>query len=480
MSLVQSLRFAAAVHQHKRILTRSRQRLADIQLERFRRLVRYAVEKSPFYRERFRGVDPSRVRPTDLPHVTKDEVRENFASIVTDPRLQLAELQAFIRDERNLGGWFLGQYAVSQTSGSQGPPLTIVQDRRCIELIVSLMAVRSAPRQPTVLEGLRRLLVPRKLAAISFRRGFYPSGTVMEYLGQVAGRFVQVTRLSANQPDLFDRLADLQPEVISANASVLESMALNGQLPTFTRLSHMTSSSEELSPVARERIEASFGAPLFDHYGTGECLQLSDGCPHCHGLHVNSDWALLEVVDENYRAVPPGELGTKVLVTNLANYAQPFIRYEVADCVAVNPNHDCPANPLPRIERIEGRTADLLCIQTNGSRKFLSGILFHTVFSAMRGVREWRVRQSAGDLLEISLQPFDHSQHEWTAIEAQLRNRLAEFGVPASVRIRVEFVPELGPDPRTGKVRRIVNDVGIPATIAIPRSTAATAWLRAG
>ena len=57
-------------------------------------------------------------------------------------------------------------------------------------------------------------------------------------------------------------------------------------------------------PQAREHYAKIFGAPVLDDYGMGECLFLTNGCAKSGGMHVNADWALLEVVDEKNQPVP--------------------------------------------------------------------------------------------------------------------------------------------------------------------------------
>ena len=44
------------------------------------------------------------------------------------------------------------------------------------------------------------------------------------------------------------------------------------------------------------------------------------------------------MVDDEYRPVPAGVPGAKVLVTNLYNRVQPLIRYEVGDVVTLSPS----------------------------------------------------------------------------------------------------------------------------------------------
>ena len=55
---------------------------------------------------------------------------------------------------------------------------------------------------------------------------------------------------------------------------------------------------------------------------------ISFQCSEGH-LHVNDDWVILEPVDANGKPVPPGTLSDKLYLTNLANFVQPVIRYEV-------------------------------------------------------------------------------------------------------------------------------------------------------
>src|SRR5206468_2721859 len=163
------------------------------------------------------------------------------------------------------------------------------------------------------------------------------------------GPFIRMTRLSAMQADLIDRLNELQPNAISSYACVLDWLTLQPRL----RLTHLRQASvtgEPLTDGARRRIEQRFRVPLFDHYGTGECLFLSDGCPTDGGAHVNADWAILEVVDQQGQPVPAGQAGARVLITNLANTIQPFIRYEIGDVVTMGNRRCRCGSPLPWIE----------------------------------------------------------------------------------------------------------------------------------
>ena len=92
----------------------------------------------------------------------------------------------------------------------------------------------------------------------------------------------------------------------------------------------MSTTSEPLMPGPRERLERAFGVRPFNVYGTTEGLWGCD-CEQRAGVHLFEDLCIVENVDADGRAVPAGEPGTRLLVTNLFNRIQPLIRFEVGD-----------------------------------------------------------------------------------------------------------------------------------------------------
>ncbi|MEI6239541.1 MAG: phenylacetate--CoA ligase family protein [Planctomycetia bacterium] len=459
MSLLDVIRFARRTAELGAVSRWSPERRERLVARRLRRLVGQAAARSRFYARRYAGIELGAFRLTDLPPTTKEELRDNFNDTLTDPRVRLDEVRAFVADPANLGAWFLGRYAVSHTSGSQGPPLPIVQDRATVELLFAVMSARAnAGRKPTIIEALRRLRRPARVAVVALHRGFYPSAAAFEFMPELTWPFTSVARFSAADPDLIDRLNAFQPHSLVGYASVLEGLSLRAGELQLAVLRQIANSSEQLTSRARDRIENAFGVTVMDHYGTGECLFLADGCPTNGGCHVNSDWAILENVDDEYRPVPPGEPGRKVLVTNLANRVQPFIRYEVHDRIVMT---DAPCrcgSRLPRIARIEGRSADALwCTAPDGKLRPLPAVLIHDCLDALDLVREWRATQTEPDRirLEVELLPGGPGAIDAAAVLATLR----ASGLPETARVDLVCVPRLEADPRTGKFRRVISEV---------------------
>ena len=81
---------------------------------------------------------------------------------------------------------------------------------------------------------------------------------------------------------------------------------------------------------------------------------------------VAEDVVVIEIVDDAGHPVPPGRPGAQVLLTNLINYAQPLIRYELSDSVVESPSPNPAGRPWRCLLSVDGRTADILYLPGPG------------------------------------------------------------------------------------------------------------------
>lgn len=84
------------------------------QAARLREIVRYARTYGPYYRDHYTGL-PDDPPLDEIPPVNKPALMERFEDWVTDDRVKLCEVEAFIADESRVGLPFAGQYAVKTT-----------------------------------------------------------------------------------------------------------------------------------------------------------------------------------------------------------------------------------------------------------------------------------------------------------------------------------------------------------------------------
>ena len=210
--------------------------------------------------------------------------------------------------------------------------------------------------------------------------------------------------LAVTQPlgELVSRLNEFRPDFLNlypSTAGLLADEQLAGRLRL--DLTGLSTSSEPLTPTLRERLERAFGVSPTDFYATTEGLWGNE-C-EAGSMHLFDDMCIVENVDEDGAPVPAGEIGSRLLVTNLFNPVQPLIRFELTDLVAIEPD-PCPCGrTLIRLRSLEGRAEDVLR---------LGGVTVHplqfAVVTADPDVREFQVVQE-GEALRLRVALRDGS-----------------------------------------------------------------------
>lgn len=117
-------------------------------------------------------------------------------------------------------------------------------------------------------------------------------------------------------------------------------------------------------PETRQRIEALWGAKVYDYYGLSDIFGSCAGmCEEQHGLHWAEDHILVEVLDpETQEPVAEGERGELVLTT-LKKAARPMIRFRTGDIVSFT-NEPCACGRTSqRMLGTHGRLDDMLIIK---------------------------------------------------------------------------------------------------------------------
>jgi phenylacetate-CoA ligase len=159
---------------------------------------------------------------------------------------------------------------------------------------------------------------------------------------------------------------------------------------------------EGLPSGGRVTIEKHLHGELFMSYGTREFMLIGMECSQHAGYHISADNLRVEVVDEAGKPCPAGESG-RILVTDLRNDANPFIRYEVGDVGAMESSPcDC-GNPFPRLARVEGRCGEYLELP-NGAQ--LTAIFIAHTFKEFPWIERYQILQQ--DRTAITVQLVTH------------------------------------------------------------------------
>jgi phenylacetate-coenzyme A ligase PaaK-like adenylate-forming protein len=469
MGVLETVCFASRVLYRSRLSRSAPAKVARLQELRLRRLLLNAVERSRFYRDKFRGIDVARCRIEDLPITTKAEVMERFDDLVTDPEVRRSDLERFMENSENVGKLFLGRYPVCHTSGSLGQSLLIVQNPLTIELMFGFQMTRgNAECKTGLIEAVRRVARPGHVMVLVNRQGFYPSTCIFHHIPTALSPFVRFEFVAESDPQLEEKVRRFKPLALAGAPSSLDVLALRADRLDLSKLRQVTSHSETLTASARARLEQAFRVPVINNYSSGECLFLTNGCRNGKGMHLNADWAILENVDGENRGVAAGVAGTKTLLTNLANTIQPFIRYEVGDRVVMaEPDSDCGCgNRLPRIERVDGRAADFFWVRVADDYRALPTPPFQHSLEYFRTIREWQAVQIGRNRIVVRLERLAGTDIDLEQLRVRLGEHLQSAGVADQLDLEFEFVDRLDWDRRTGKFRRMVSFVGPPEDLS--------------
>jgi phenylacetate-CoA ligase len=454
------LRFASQLVRLHPAFLRDAKHILRLQQQRFRKLIKHAGRASPHYERKFAGINLETCGLTDLPILTKHEMMENFEDVVTDRTLRREDIQKFVEDPSNLGKLFKGKYAVAHTSGSQGRPALIVQDGDALALTFAVQVVRGSSR--------KRLVSSARLAIVTQRPGFYPSSFFFSYLPPELKPFLRIKWLSVFDPieQTVAELNEFKPNLIIGYTSALEILAREEnahqmRLRETGTLEQIINISEPLPQLSRVDIQEAFCVPVSDRYTMGECLALSSGCPGHPGCHLNADCAILEVVDEEYHPVPLGQRGAKVLVTNLYNSVQPFIRYEVDDAVTMSATQ-CPCGSiLPLVDSIEGRSKDKLWIKREGRYQDLPYYLFLAALHNELDMAEHQVVQKGVNRYTLRAKPLPGRSLSPDRLRRLVFRSVASEGLEKYIHLDIEIVQEIERG-RSGKAIRVKNTFGPP------------------
>ncbi|WP_086924658.1 phenylacetate--CoA ligase family protein [Variovorax sp. JS1663] len=375
--------------------------LGRLQSRRLQQLVAHARAHSPYYREHYWDVPPAVADPSQLPVTTKKALMDRFDDWVTDPRLTFDQVRACSRDVQRIGEQLLGTYTVATTSGTTGVPGMFVLDERAMK-VTKAIATRMLGDWLSWRDMLMIVRSGGRLSMVMATGGHFASAVAaarMEKHGR--NRRLQVLSVHTPLPKIVRALNDFQPAVIAPYASMAAQLANEqgaGRLRIAPAL--LALSAEGLLQAEYARIARVFGAEVGNSYACTECTFLSHSCPH-GWLHVNSDWALLEPVDAHLRPVAPGVRSQTVLLSNLANWVQPILRYDLGDRVIQRPDPCECGSPFPAI-RVEGRTADVLELGSPGGRRISIPFLsFAALEDRVNGLDAFQVVQTSADALSV-------------------------------------------------------------------------------
>jgi phenylacetate-CoA ligase len=400
--------------------------------------VKHSYETVPYYRRIFKEkkVDPNDIRnPADLsklPVLTKEDIKKNYSDLVS---------KGF--DRNNL---------IPYQSGGSGNPIQffVTKDSCSWEIAAEFRAYGWA--------GYR--LGDRCFMFWGSPFDMSKANTMIKRISMliervfIADTYVLSDKVFAESARI---LRKFRPKIIRGYTSSVLVMAkyLNDMHIRDVRPKAVITSAETLYGSMRETIEDAFDCPVFDYYGSREIGAIAAECEEHHGYHISAENVVVEFVDDG-ESVSAGEKGL-ILITNLANYGMPFIRYKLGD-VGIPSADMCPCGRgLPLMSAIEGRTSDFMAsYDRNQDRVIPVGPVYPVIITAAMHfpIEDCQVVQESLDRLIVKVVKGEkYSEQHTKLLIAYMQKYLG-----SSTNIVVEFVNSIPPLP-SGKHATFISKI---------------------
>ncbi len=304
-------------------------RVRELQWIRLKRIVRYAYDRSPFYRRKF---DELKLRP-QLLHTPDDFTRFPFTTAQ-----DLRDWQKFLAvPETQLS-------AVFTTSGTTGEPKRVYYTARELNALSNVGAL-----------GLRLRVPDRLVALIALPAGLWMGTAEAQRVVERAGG-LGLPVGAADPASVVAQMRRFVPNVVITSPSFMVVLTHEAERQNFRiKLEAILVGGETLTREHVARFQDYWSAPTYNAYGSteiggGQTVAL----PTCECLHLNGLQLYTEIIDPATGL--PADHG-ELVFTPLVREAMPLLRYRSGDLAGWS--HCACWLPFGSI-MLKGRTDDLI------------------------------------------------------------------------------------------------------------------------
>ncbi|MFN0196775.1 MAG: phenylacetate--CoA ligase family protein [Planctomycetaceae bacterium] len=426
------------LHHYRRLLKSqydSPEKIAARQWDDLQRMLRHAVDTTPFWSRRFEhtGLTPDSISSFDefrrIPILTKQDLRQ-FSS----------ELRSSAYDPASL--WR------KKTSGSTGVSVEVLVEDETQQF------KRGCTLRSDEWTGWR---LGEPIACIWGNPGIRSDwkGKLRRKLLTRDYAYLDTLKMSEDSMSEFaDAIVRTPPSLLFGHAHSLYLFAtfLNAKRPdVIVRPKGIISTCMVLHDYERKAVEAKFGCPVINRYGCEEVSLIACECRKREGLHICAEAVYVEIIDEHGEPCPPGVPG-RIIVTDLKNRAMPIIRYEVGDMATRSDKLCSCGRMLPLLKSIEGRVADYVVTQAGD---YISGISLTENFAVkIPGVEQMQIIQEEVTRFTFNIvKGADFCDESLTTLAELVAVR---FG--SGINYRCEYVDRI-PQEKSGKFRFCISKV---------------------
>ncbi len=395
-----------------------------------RRLVNHACATVPWYRDLFReaGVDPREIRGIDdlakIPVTTRRDLQEQPPERLISSKADPSRLMS------------------SRTSGATGEPLEIRYGP----------ADRTAMNPSFLRVHLGRSLKPRHRLLYFEAR---PQKGLRQWYERL-GLFRRRVLASGDPPETWiEETRRWRPHLLQGYALTLKlfARAVRDKGITDLHIPLIASTSGMLDTAGRQLLADTFRAEVVDVYASEEAGSvIAWECPSCPGYHISSDTVILEALEDG-APLPAGTAG-ELFITNLTNFAMPFIRYQQGDRGTLSVEEPRCGRNLPLLRDISGRCGDYVVLPDG---RVLTPHPFFLILDDAAGIGEWKLVQDSLHQIRVDIRADQGPEPPALEPITEALQRLTGD----QVKVEVSLVDRVRRDP-AAKLRSVVSRLALP------------------
>ncbi len=197
-----------------------------------------------------------------------------------------------------------------------------------------------------------------------------------------------------------------------------------------------------------ETIERVFHCRVWWNYHNRENGTFASECSEHNGFHLFIQNFVFEFLREG-SVVAPGETGN-IVITDLHNYAMPFLRYEVGDVGTYSDDTCVCGRSLPLMTELKGRRCDIL-VTTTGRLVMAPFYQFERFFDVSR-IRQYQVVQETTHRIVVKIMP----DKGFTERDMERIRNVIRVIMGQSMKVDLKIVESISPS-KSGKRRTVVR-----------------------
>ncbi len=412
-----------------------REELSLLRDRRLRKVIKYAAETVPFYKDLFRKerMDPREIRSVKdldrLPYIDKDMVRRDPLCFVSTSRRGRNSIP-FV------------------TSGTTGMPLKVFHDPHSL-----LANFAFTERERAVITKICGKSFGYRIAYINYSKSI--AKKLIDFYRQWTFFPVRPAHILLNILDPIEKVVKeinhFRPDVVVGYGSYLETffkiLASHHLDMYFPKV--VVYGADMMTPGGKRFIEERFGVNVQTTYLAVEAFKIGFFCEEGTGFHLHEDLCPLKIINAKGETVKEGEKG-EVVISNLVNHGTVLLNYRLGDMGSVSTDR-CPCGrTLPLLSELEGRVEDTISLKDG---RFIHPRSIWEVMKRQDELLQYQLIQHEPERFELRLVTVDLGTYQRVADEviADLSSILG-----SSVSIGAAYYEELRP-PEGGKFRPVLS-----------------------